>query len=37
MGKKCPLLLEDCEIMKSGAAKIKYENQLNYKDLYRLP
>lgn len=23
--------------MKNGATKLKYENKLNYKDLYRLP
>lgn len=34
--KKAPLLLEDHEIIRSGASKVKYENILTYQDLYRL-
>lgn len=36
LGKKNALLNEDCQILKNGGQKIKYENEINYKDLYRL-
>lgn len=37
ISKSCPLIGLDCSILRKNAHKIKYEDSLDYKELYKVP